>query len=102
MPRTAVATWPPYSFFNAVGDRPHYVLFGSGGRKDSLRNIEATKEFVCSLATWELREAMNMTSAMVEAEVDEFELAGLTGAPSKIVKPEPGQGKSGGIRMPLL
>lgn len=76
----------PYSFFNAVSDRPPVVLFSSAGRKDSLANIEATGEFTCSLATWELREKMNLTSAPVRRGVDEFELAGLTPAPSRLVK----------------
>jgi flavin reductase (DIM6/NTAB) family NADH-FMN oxidoreductase RutF len=77
----------PYSFFNAVSDRPPFVLFSSGGRKDSVVNAEATGEFVCSLATYELREQMNQTSAAVGPEVDEMELAKLQSAPSKLVKP---------------
>ncbi|MGI9407549.1 MAG: flavin reductase family protein [Hyphomicrobiaceae bacterium] len=77
----------PYSYFNAVGDNPHYVVFGSGGVKDSQANIEATKEFVCSLATYALREAMNATSASAARGVDEFELAGLEKAKSTLVVP---------------
>ena len=77
----------PYSFFNAIGDKPHYVMFASAGLKDSLRNIEATGEFTCSLATWALREHMNMSSASVPYGVDEFPIAGLTTAPSRLVKP---------------
>ncbi|HYC37075.1 MAG TPA: flavin reductase family protein [Usitatibacter sp.] len=77
----------PYSFFNAVSDHPPMVVFSSHGRKDSLANIEATGEFTCSLATWDLREAMNLSSAAVRRGVDEFALAGLTPAPSKRVKP---------------
>jgi len=77
----------PYSFFNGVKSRPPMVMFASEGRKDSLEFVEETKEFVCNLATWDLREAMNKTSASVPHEVNEFELAGLTPAPSKLVKP---------------
>lgn len=77
----------PYSFFNAISDRPPFVMFSSSGRKDSVRNIEATGEFVCSLATYELKEQMNTTSAMVAPEVDEMKLAGLTPAPCNLVKP---------------
>jgi flavin reductase (DIM6/NTAB) family NADH-FMN oxidoreductase RutF len=77
----------PYSFFNAMSDTPAYVFFGSAGRKDSIRNIEETGEFVCNLATWDLREAVNATSARVARHVDEFELAGLAKAPSRYVKP---------------
>jgi flavin reductase (DIM6/NTAB) family NADH-FMN oxidoreductase RutF len=77
----------PYSFFNAVGEKPHYVIFSSAGRKDSLLNIEETGEFVCSLATWDLRFNMNMTSAAVPRGVDEFPLGDLTAAPCRLVKP---------------
>jgi flavin reductase (DIM6/NTAB) family NADH-FMN oxidoreductase RutF len=77
----------PYSFFNGVSDRPPFVMFTSSGRKDSLVNIEATGEFVCSLATYELKDQMNATSAAVGPEVDEMALAGLTPAPCKLVKP---------------
>lgn len=76
----------PYSFFNAVSDHPPMVMFSSHSRKDSLANIEETGEFTCSLATWALREPMNLTSAAVARGVDEFELAGLTPAASKRVK----------------
>lgn len=76
----------PYSFFNAVSDRPAMVMFSTGGRKDSLRNIEATGEFTCSLSTYDLREQMNMSSAPVAPGVDEFALAGLTATASTYVK----------------
>ncbi|MFO1132585.1 MAG: flavin reductase family protein [Hyphomicrobiales bacterium] len=75
----------PYSYFNAFSQAPHYVAFGSGPRKDSMRNIEETGEFTFSLATYDLREQMNASSAHVTT--DEFELAGLTKADSQIVKP---------------
>jgi flavin reductase (DIM6/NTAB) family NADH-FMN oxidoreductase RutF len=77
----------PYSFFNAVSDRPHYVMFSSSNRKDSLINIEQTGEFTCSLATWDTREGMNMSSAPVPSLADEFDVAGLETAPSHFVKP---------------
>ncbi|MGE0874794.1 MAG: flavin reductase family protein [Burkholderiales bacterium] len=77
----------PYSFFNAVSDHPPVVMFSSGGRKDSLHNIEQNGEFTCSMATWALREQMNLSSAPVSRGVDEFALAGLTPAASHAVKP---------------
>ncbi len=77
----------PYSYFNGVSSKPPCVMFASEGHKDSIANIAETREFVCSLATWELREQMNATSATVAREVDEFMLTGLTAAPSKLVKP---------------
>jgi flavin reductase (DIM6/NTAB) family NADH-FMN oxidoreductase RutF len=79
------ANLAPYSYFNAFSHDPHYVAFGSGPRKDSLRNIEATGEFAVSLATYDLREQMNATSAHVTS--DEFDLAGLTKAPCRMIRP---------------
>ena len=77
----------PYSFFNAVSERPHYVMFSSDGVKDSLHNIHETGEFTCSMATWDTRFEMNMTSASVPADVDEYQIAGLTAVASRFVKP---------------
>ena len=77
----------PYSFFNAVSDRPPMIAFSSSGRKDSLTNVEVTGEFVWNMATRALAEAMNASSAAVPPEVDEFTLAGLETAPSRLVVP---------------
>jgi flavin reductase (DIM6/NTAB) family NADH-FMN oxidoreductase RutF len=77
----------PYSYFNGVNSRANLVMFASEGRKDSLNNIEATGEFVCSLATWDLRDAMNATSAPLPHGVNEMQHAGLQAAPSRLVKP---------------
>jgi flavin reductase (DIM6/NTAB) family NADH-FMN oxidoreductase RutF len=77
----------PYSYFNGVLSRPNLVMFSSEGFKDSVRNIQETGEFVCNLATWDLRDAMNSTSAPVPRGVNEMERAGLAPAPSKLVKP---------------
>ena len=82
-----VVNLAPYSFFNGVSEMPPFVMFSSSGQKDSQRNAEETGEFVCCLATYDLREHMNVTSAGVGPEVDEMDLAGLTPAPSKLVKP---------------
>ena len=85
--KDGVANLAPYSFFNAVSDRPPMLIFSSAGTKDSLRNILDTGEFTCSIATWALRDKMNLSSAPVAASVDEFELAGLTKAASRFVAP---------------
>lgn len=77
----------PYSFFNGVSDVPPFVMFSSAGAKDSLRNIEQTGEFVCSLATYALKDQMNKTSAGVGPEIDEMKMAGLTPAASALVNP---------------
>ena len=85
--KNGICNLAPYSFFNAVGEKPHFVIFSSAGPKDSLLNIEETGEFVCSLATWDLRFNMNMTSAAVPRGVDEFPIGDLTAAPCRLVKP---------------
>nr|WP_319382555.1 flavin reductase family protein [uncultured Roseibium sp.] len=76
----------PYSFFNAVGDRPPIVMFSSSGYKDSAANVDATGEFVCNMASWDLKDEMNVSSAPVSGDTCEFELAGLEMAPSRLVK----------------
>jgi flavin reductase (DIM6/NTAB) family NADH-FMN oxidoreductase RutF len=85
--KAGVVNLAPYSFFNAVSEKPAYVVFGSAGVKDSLANIRETGEFVCSLATYDLRHEMNMSSASVPPDVDEFVLGGLTAAKSTLVAP---------------
>jgi flavin reductase (DIM6/NTAB) family NADH-FMN oxidoreductase RutF len=77
----------PYSYFNGVSSRPAIVMFSSEGQKDSLAFIRETREFVCSLATWDLREAMNKTSAPMRRGVNEMAEAGLAPAPSRLVQP---------------
>lgn len=77
----------PYSFFNAFNYVPPIVGFSSVGAKDTLRNAQATGEFVWNLVTRPLAEAMNQTSAATAPEVDEFALAGLASAPSRLVRP---------------
>lgn len=75
----------PYSFFTAFNYIPPIVGFSSTGPKDSLRNVQENGMFVWNLVTRPLAEAMNQTCAPVGPEVNEFELAGLTAAPSRIV-----------------
>ena len=75
----------PYSFFNLFNYRPPIIGFASTGWKDSAANITETGEFVWNLATRALGEAMNASSATVARDVDEFTLAGLEAAPSRLV-----------------
>lgn len=80
----------PYSFFNAIADSPPMVVYGSSGNqphgpKDTLRNIEQTKDFVVNVATWDLRDKVNATSHPYPPEIDEFQAAGLTAAPGVMV-----------------
>src|SRR5438552_5999701 len=83
----------PYSYFNGVASDPPCVMFAPSLRsperthKDSHRNAERTGEFVVNLATFELREAMNASSASLPAGANEFLAAGLETLPSRLVKP---------------
>ena len=91
--RSGSVNLAPFSFFNAMSEYPPILCFGPGGRKpdrpikDTRANIEETREFVVNLVTWELREAMNRTSAQFPAEVNEMQEVGLLPAPSRIVAP---------------
>jgi flavin reductase (DIM6/NTAB) family NADH-FMN oxidoreductase RutF len=79
----------PYSFFNAVSGKPPTIMFSSESgekQKDAAAYIAETGEFVCNLATWDLREHMNLTSPPYPTGVNEMEKAGLTAAPSRMVK----------------
>lgn len=75
----------PYSFFNAFNYVPPIVGFASLGHKDTLCNVERTREFAWNLVTRPLAERMNASSATVPPEVDEFALAGLTPAASRLI-----------------
>lgn len=77
----------PYSFFNAFNYTPPIIGFASIGYKDTVRNIEETREFTWNLVTRPLAEAMNATCAAVAPDVNEFDLAGLTQVASTLVKP---------------
>jgi flavin reductase (DIM6/NTAB) family NADH-FMN oxidoreductase RutF len=77
----------PYSFFNAVGEEPPMLAFSSYGPKDSATFAGELREFVWNLVTFELREAMNETSAPLPRGANEFERAGLEMAPSRLVAP---------------
>jgi len=77
----------PYSFFNAVAEDPPMLAFSSNGAKDSATFAGEIEEFVWNLVTWELREAMNETSAPLPRGSSEFERAGLQMAPSRLVAP---------------
>ncbi|HFF8547929.1 TPA: flavin reductase family protein [Kluyvera cryocrescens] len=76
----------PYSFFNCFNYRPPIIGFASSGWKDSVQNIVDTKEFVWNLTTRDLAVAMNESSASLPHGENEFTRAGLTPAPSLLVK----------------
>lgn len=75
----------PYSFFNAVSDRPKIVMFSSSGRKDSLRNASETGVFTVNFVSADLLLAMNASSVAVPYGTDEFAIAGLSAVPGRLV-----------------
>ncbi|KAJ5188263.1 FMN-binding split barrel-related protein [Penicillium cf. griseofulvum] len=77
------ANLAPYSQFNNLTFDPPYVMFSSnqtmnGTRKDTVINAEQTRWFVWNLATWDLRQAINISAEQVPYGVDEFERAKVT------------------------
>ena len=91
--RTGIVNLAPFSQFNNLGYDPPYVMFSASARddegrmKDSVRNAIDTGEFVYNMATYALRDAVNVTSQPHPPETDEFEIAGLEKEPSRLVKP---------------
>ena len=85
MSREGKLNLAPYSFFNGVAD--DMVAFSSAGRKDAMTFAEEGGEFVCSLATWDLRDGMNDSSAPLPRGESEFAFASLETAPSRKVRP---------------
>ncbi len=88
---SGVPNLAPYSQFQNLTFDPPYVMFAAnqttdGRRKDSVVNAEKSGEFVYNMVTYDLREAMNLSAQQVPPDVDEFELAGVTKAPSRLVK----------------
>jgi flavin reductase (DIM6/NTAB) family NADH-FMN oxidoreductase RutF len=95
-----VANLAPFSFFTGVGSNPPTVLFcpvvrsrsiaaddQPDLRKDTLRNVEETGEFVINVVSEAIAAAANETAAEVPPEVDEFVLSGLTPLASQVVRP---------------
>ena len=83
----------PFSFFTGISANPPVICFSpmirasDGMKKDTLRNIEATGEFVVNVVSEEFAQQMNICSTEFSPEVDEFAASGLTPVPSDLVKP---------------
>jgi flavin reductase (DIM6/NTAB) family NADH-FMN oxidoreductase RutF len=77
----------PHSFFTVSSQDPPVVQFTSVGRKDSLRNVEETGEFVVNMATEELALVVNETATDYPRELGEFDLVGVQREPSMVVQP---------------
>ncbi|WP_336157564.1 flavin reductase family protein [Amycolatopsis sp. VC5-11] len=85
--RDGVDNLAPHSFFTVASAAPAVLQFTSVGRKDTLRNVEATRQFVVNLAPEPLFEQINATGADFPPELSEFDEAGLTREPSLKVRP---------------
>jgi flavin reductase (DIM6/NTAB) family NADH-FMN oxidoreductase RutF len=87
------ANLAPFSFFTAISAEPMMICFSpmrrgtDGARKDTLTNIEATREFVVNIVGEKIVEQMNDCAIEYPPDVDEFEAAGLTKVSSHIIKP---------------
>ncbi|MGO6994985.1 flavin reductase family protein [Rhizobium leguminosarum] len=75
----------PYSFFNAIADRPKLVMFSSTGRKHSQRNAAETGVFTCNFVSRDLAEKMNLSSAALPYGDSEFDFAGLTPKQAELI-----------------
>lgn len=75
----------PHSFFTVVSMVPPLVAFVSSGRKDSVRNIEATGEFVVSVTPASVMEQVNITGTSFPPDVSEFDQAKVTREPAATV-----------------
>ena len=87
-----VVNLAPFSFFNAFGANPPVVVFSptltrAGQKKDTLRNVEATGEFVVNVAVASLAEQVNRSSKELPPGESEVEYVGLHTAPSVKVRP---------------
>src|SRR5689334_13961942 len=93
MSAAGVVNLAPFSFFNILSYDPPFVMFSAGtheedgDKKDSVRNVEATGEFVYNMATWAQRDPMNRTASIVARGVDEMAATGLDPLPSRLVRP---------------
>lgn len=77
----------PHSFFTVACVDPPVVQFTSVGRKDSLANVEATREMTVSLTPEWLFEEVNATGTNFPHDADEFAEVGLEREPSTHVRP---------------
>lgn len=90
--KSGIANLAPFSFSSGVASNPPSHLFcpanhSDGRKKDTLINIEETGEYVCNVVPFALHDAMVASSAEFPPEVNEFSEAGVTAAPSRLVKP---------------
>jgi flavin reductase (DIM6/NTAB) family NADH-FMN oxidoreductase RutF len=84
---TGVGNLAPHSFFSVASATPPIVMFTSVGRKDTLRNVMDTGEFVVNLASLPQLAQVNNSSARFALDQDEATALGITMEPSERVRP---------------
>ena len=83
----------PFSFFNVFSANPPIAIFSPARRvrgnttKDTLDNVETTKECVINIVSYDILHQMNLASCEFGNGINEFEKAGLTSIASDVVKP---------------
>ncbi len=93
MSADGVPNLAPYSFFNAFSSNPPILIFSSNRRvennttKDTLRNVEETREVVINAVSYAMVRQMALCSIEYDASVNEFDKAGFTPLPSERVRP---------------
>jgi flavin reductase (DIM6/NTAB) family NADH-FMN oxidoreductase RutF len=96
----------PFSYFNIVSEEPPMIMFSTtgshveGGAKDTLKNVEETKEFTVNLVSYKSREAMNITSLDFSRGISEFDMAEVAYLPGQLVQTR--QVKESAIRMECI
>lgn len=90
---TGIANLAPFSFFTVISANPMMVCFSpmrrgtDGAKKDTLQNIERTKEFVINIVSEEFVQQMNDCATEFASDVDEFDASALTKVDSVVVRP---------------
>lgn len=90
--KDGIANAAPFSFFTAICAEPMLICFSpmrrgsDGAKKDTLINIEATKQFVINIVSEKMTKQMNDCAAELAPEIDEISLTGLTKEPGTMVK----------------
>ena len=90
--KSGVDNIAPYSFFTVASCNPPVLLYTqvtqrSGIDKDTLQNLKETGECVINIVNTHLLEKMNLTSASIDIDESEFDLAGLEHSTSNVVNP---------------
>lgn len=91
--KNGIPNLAPFSFFNAFSSNPPVVIFSPARSsnpekpfKDTYTNLVETKECVVQMVSYEMREQMKLCGQDLDADINEFDISGLTQIPSDIVK----------------